>query len=158
MTVDNLMRQALAAQIPNLRTQAQFNNFMACFDALRSTLNAYFGGETASAEMAREALNKTLDMAKMITEMTEKLNEIPDDAKSDVAKDFTAPAKELHEYDTHRQLIIELTTLQNQKALQAWYADSRERIDRVVSQKLRNELFDAIRSKRDELDQICKGT
>ncbi len=150
---DDMMRQALAAQIPNLKTQAQFNIFMNCFDALRSTLNAYFGGELASAEMARDALNKGLDLAKQLVEITEKLNEIPDEAKSEAAKEFTAPAKELHEYDEHRKLVFELANLKSLEALQTWYAESRQRIDRVVSQKLRNELFDAIRDRRKELEQ-----
>ncbi len=150
---DEMMRQALAAQIPNLKTQAQFNIFMNCFDALRSTLNAYFGGEVASAEMARDALNKGLDLAKQVVEITEKLNEIPDEAKSEAAKEFTAPAKELHEYDEHRQLVFELSALTSLEALQAWYTNNRQRIDRVVSQKLRNELFDAIRERRNKLEQ-----
>jgi dsDNA-binding SOS-regulon protein len=126
---------------------------MNCFDALRSTLNAYFGGELASAEMARDALNKGLDLAKQLVEITEKLNEIPDEAKSEAAKEFTAPAKELHEYDEHRKLVFELANLKSLEALQTWYAESRQRIDRVVSQKLRNELFDAIRDRRKELEQ-----
>lgn len=149
---DDMMRQALAAQIPNLKTQAQFNIFMTCFDALRSTLNAYFGGEVASGEMSRDALNKSLDMAKQITELTEKLGEMPDEIKSEAAKEFTAPAKELHEYDEHRQLIIELEGLKSLDALQKWYTDNRKRMDRVVSQKLRDELFDAIREKRKEVE------
>lgn len=150
---DDMMRQALTAQIPNLKTQAQFNIFMNCFDALRSTLNAYFGGETASAEMARDALNKGLDLAKQVVEITEKLKEIPDEAKSDAAKEFTAPAKELHEYDEHRKLVFELSSITNLEALQAWYTENRQRIDQVVSQNLRNELFDTIRELRSKLEQ-----
>jgi len=150
---DDMMRQAIAAQIPNLKTQAQFNTFMSCFDALKTTLNAYFGGEAASAEMAREALNKGLDMAKQIPDLVEKLAEMPDEVKSDAAKEFTTPAKELHEYDVHRQLIIDLEAVKTLEGLQKWYADNRERMDLVVGASLRNELFDAIRVKRRLLEQ-----
>ena len=150
---DDMMLAAIKAQVPNLRTQAQFNAFMSCFDALKTTLNAYYGGENASAELAREALNKGLDMAKQISEMAEKLEEMPDEVKSDAAKEFTAPAKELHEYDVHRELVAELSSLTSQEALQDWYQGHRDQMDRVVSQKLRNELFDAIRAKRSELGQ-----
>ena len=60
---DEAMLQMLKAQIPNLKTQGQFNVFMACFDALRGTLNGYFGNEMAAAELARDVLNQALDMA-----------------------------------------------------------------------------------------------
>jgi hypothetical protein len=85
--------------------------------------------------------------------ITEKLKEIPDEAKSDAAKEFTAPAKELHEYDEHRKLVFELSSITNLEALQAWYTENRQRIDQVVSQNLRNELFDTIRELRSKLEQ-----
>lgn len=151
VTADESMMKMLAMQVPNMKTQAQFNAFMGCFDALRSTLNAYFGKQTAAAEMARKVLNDALDMAQQITEMGEKLNEIPDDAKSEAAKDFTKPPRELHEYDTCKQLLGELEGISTSDALKKWYADSRETIDQVVSVKPRNELMDTIRAKRNEL-------
>jgi len=148
---DEAMMKMLAMQVPNMKTQAQFNAFMGCFDALRATLNAYFGDQKAAAEMGREALNQALDMAKQIATMSEKLNEIPDEVKSDEAKEFTRPAKELHEYDTCKRLLGELTGLQTTEALQKWYSESRQTIDEVMSAKPRNELMDAIRAKRNEL-------
>lgn len=150
---DDMMLAAIKAQIPNLKTQAQFNTFMSCFDALKTTLNAYFGAEYASAEMAREALSKGLEMAKQVSQVTSQLEEMSDDVKSEAAKEFTSPAKELHEYDVHRQLIGGLDAVGNIQALQQWYNDNRDQMDRVISQRLRNELFDAIRVKRAELVQ-----
>jgi hypothetical protein len=137
--------------VPNLKSQGQFNVFMACFDALRSTLNGYFGGEMASAEMAREALNQALDMGKKLAEVTAKLDEIPDEVKSETAKDLNRPAKELHEYDEARVLVVELEQIQNSEALQQWYDANRSRLDRIVTASLRNEVFDAIRAKRNAL-------
>jgi len=145
------MMKMLAMQVPNMKTQAHFNAFMGCFDALRATLNAYFGKEFASAEMARDALNKALDMAKQVTEVGEKLEEMPDDAKSDAAKEFTQPPKELHEYDTCKRLLGELEGIQTTDELSKWYADNRQEMDRVVSPRPRNELMDNIRAKRNEL-------
>jgi hypothetical protein len=145
------MLQMLRAQVPNLKTQAQFNVFMACFDALRGTVNGYFGGEMASAEMARDALNQALDLAKGLSEMATKLDEVPDEVKSETAKEFDTPAKELHEYDEARALMTELESQGDAASLQRWYDSNRQRLDRIVSQGLRNELFDAIRAKRNTL-------
>lgn len=148
---DESMRKMLAMQVPNMKTQAQFNAFMVCFDALRATLNADFGGQTASAEMAREILGKALDMAKQVTEAVERLNEMPDEAKSEAAKEFTQPAKELHEYDTCKRLVGELEGLQSSADLKKWWADNRQTIDEVVSTEPRNELMDAVRARRNAL-------
>jgi len=145
------MMKMLAMQVPNMKTQAQFTSFMGCFDAMRATLNAYFGKEYASAEMAREALGKALDMAKQVTEVGEKLEEMPDEVKSDAAKEFTQPPKELHEYDTCKRLLGELEGVQTTDELNKWYADNRQEMDRVVTTKPRNELMDSIRAKRNEL-------
>lgn len=148
---DEAMLQMLKAQVPNLKTQAQFNVFMACFDALRGTVNGYFGNEMASAEMARDALNQALDMAKGLSEMVAKLDEVPDEVKSETAKEAVRPAKELHEYDEARALMTELEAINDRGTLQRWYDTNRERLDRVVTVKLRNEVMDAIRTKRNAL-------
>lgn len=148
---DQMVMQALAAQVPNLKTQAQFNIFMACFDAMRTTLNSYFGSEMAAAEMARETLGKALDMAKQIQTISEQVAEMPPEERSKVADDFVSPVKEFHEYDLHKQLLMELESCSDTNELQQWYQENRERLDRVVSQSIRNELFDAIRNKRNEL-------
>ncbi len=145
------MMKMLAMQVPNMKTQAQFNAFMACFDALRATVNAYFGGQTASAEMAREVLNKSLDMAQQVTAAVEKLNDMPDEAKSEEAKEFTRPPKELHEYDTCKRLIGELEGLHSSANLKEWWTANRQTIDEVVSAKPRNELMDAVRARRNAL-------
>jgi hypothetical protein len=149
---DDMMRQALAAGMPNLKTQAQFTLFMTCFDILRSTVNSYYGGDAVAAELAREALNKALDMAKQVPDVVEKLQEIPEEERSEAAKEFTAPAKELHEYDEHKSLIVELAALGTLDELGKWYDTNRSRIDRVVSQNLRNNLFDTIRDRRKQLE------
>lgn len=150
---DDMMRQALAAQIPNLKTQAQLNLFLTLFDALRSTVNSYYGGDVAAAELARDALVKGLDMAKQMQEIAEKLNEVPEGERSDAAREFTEPAKELHEYDLHKRLNGELAAIKSLEALQRWYTDKRGEIDRIVSPNLRNSFFDSIRIKRKALEQ-----
>lgn len=140
----NAMRQ----QIPNLRTQAQFNVFMTSFDALRHTLNSAFGRDRTGFEKGTAALVKALDSAFTISEVVEKLRENPDAALSAAASEFKDPPKEFGEYDLQRGLLAELSNLGSLGALNQWYEASKPKIDRIVSQTLRNELFDAIRQKK----------
>lgn len=148
---EDQVRKALAAEIPNIKSQAQFNLFLASFDALRMTINAYYEGDPVMAAKGRQALNNALDMAKQMKGLEEKLDEIPDEEKSKAAKDFVTPAKELHEDELHKKLLEELGNSQSLGALNAWYKNNRGRIDQVISSSLRNSLFDAIRAKRNEL-------
>lgn len=148
---DRAMLEAMRSQVPNMKTQAQFNVFMACFDALRGTLNAYFGMEQASAEISRDALNKALDMASKVTSIGESLKDIPEEARSETSNEFVSEPRQFHEYDTHKRLLGELTTLRTLDELKEWYARQKPQMDRIDSQNLRNGLFDAIRAKKFEL-------
>ena len=146
-----MLMEMMRKQVPNIRTQAHFNTFMACFDALRTCLNAYFGRDRTMGDKAREALNKALDMAARMPEMEDQLAQMPDGAKSDAAKAFTTEPKEFHEYDRQRKLMVELVGIADKAKLEQWYAANRQTMDDIVDQRLRNELFDAIRDKRKEL-------
>lgn len=148
---EEMMLQMLKAQMPNLTTQGHYDTFMATFDVLRKTLNAYFGGNKAGGDNAREQLNKALDMAAKLPEMVEQFAEMDDDEKSEAAKAFTAPATELHEYDTQKRLLLELAAIESSDELEAWYATNRETLDSIVSKKARDEMFDAIRARRKAL-------
>jgi len=145
------MMGMIQQQCPNIKTQAQLNLFMGCFDALRTTLNNYFGRNPEGAKKTREALNKTLDMAAKLPEMEDQLADMPDDFKSEEAKAFTAPPKEFHEHDNQRAMLIKIAGFTDLGELDRWYTDHRQEIDDVTDQRLRNELFDSIRAKRKEL-------
>lgn len=140
-----MMLDAMRQQIPNLKTQAQFNLFMKSFDALRHTLNAAFGLDKEGYEKGKEALNMALDMALQISEVVQKLQETPEAATSKAAEEFKQPPREFQEYDVQKGLLIELEALTSAEELQRWYDGNRARIDCVVSASLRNELFDTIR-------------
>jgi hypothetical protein len=146
------MLRLLQQQIPSIKTQGQFNLFSAAFDALRTTMDGYFSGDFEKAAKAREALNKALDNAVRVKEITEKLGEIPPEERSPQANEYLEPPKQFHEYDTQRQLLIELAAIQTRHDLGAWYNRTKDQRDRVSSQKLRNELIDSIRAKRNELE------
>jgi hypothetical protein len=146
-----MMLNAMRQQIPNLKTQAQFNIFMSAFDALRHTLNLAFGRDLAGFEKGKEALNKALASAYTISEIIEKLQDSPEAATSKAAEEFKNPPREFQEYDVQKSLLAELSTKTTVDDLTRWYEANRARIDCVVSQTLRNELFDAIRNKKHEL-------
>lgn len=151
-TPEEMMVGMLRQQVPNIKTQAQLNTFMACFEALRACLNHYFGRNPEGAEKAREALNKALDLAAGMPEIEDQLAEMPDDIKSDAAKAFSSPPKEFHEHDKQRALLVELAGILARDELEKWYHKNRQGIDEISDQRLRNELFDAIRLKRKELE------
>lgn len=145
---DQAMLKMMRAQIPNMRTQAHFNIFMASFEALRLTLDAYFGGDLEKAEVARKALTDSLDASQQVVQMEAQLKEIPEDQRSEAASEFLQPPKEFHEFDEQRALMAELDQITSMAQLQAWYAGTADRRNRVVSSSLRNPLIDAIRRKR----------
>lgn len=143
-----VMNDALRQNIPNLKTQAQFNVFTTAFDALRLHLNAVFGGETEAAATTRKALNTTLDMAVQATEMAAKLADDPEAVVSDEAKEHVAPPTEFMEYDVQKQLLVELHKLTSVSDLNRWYEERKPTLDKVKSQSLRNALFDGIRQRK----------
>lgn len=148
---EEMMMGMLRQQVPNIKTQAQLNTFMACFDALRTCINHYFGRSPKEAQTAREALGKALDMAAKMPEIEDQLAEMPEDVKSAEAKAFTSEPKEFHEYDKQRRLLAEADATTSRGGLDEWYGKNRDTMDEIVDQRLRNELFDAIRAKRKEL-------
>lgn len=142
-----LVMQAMRQQMPALKTQAQFNAFMAAFDALRLTLNATFEGDAAKAIEGRSALNMALDVAVQVTEVGNQLRDVPEAATSKAADQFKNPPVHFHEYDEQKALLTELEAVVSEANLRVWYEATKSRRDKVVSQGLRNHLIDAIRNK-----------
>jgi len=149
---EQLMFQAMRAMMPGLKTQGQLNIFMMAFDALKDTMNGAFDGNDALMTRGKLAIDKSIEAAVKSVEFTEKLKEIPEDQRSPEAAAFVDEAKELHEYDIHKTLMRELESIDALSALNEWYDGRRARLDRVVTQGLRNTLFDAIRVKRNVLE------
>lgn len=140
--------QAIRQQMPNVKSQAQYNLFMQAFDALRISMNAAFGLDRENFEKGKQALDLLMGAALKITEGVQRLQDDPDAATSKVAEDFKTPPKQFHELDLQKALLVELSLLTSLDDLQKWYDMNRHRLDSVVSQSLRNSLFDAIREKR----------
>lgn len=151
--VNSVMVEMLRQQIPSLTTQAQFNAFMACFDALRGTLDAYFRGDAKQAAESRDALNQGLDMAARLKQVAEQVAEIPEEERSRNAQALLDPPAQYEEGSACERLLAELEAITSIPHLSVWYTKNRVTLDGVVSQQLRNKLFDAIRNKRNELQE-----
>lgn len=144
-----VLLQALQSQIPGLKTQAQLNALMAGFDALRLVMGSIFQGDHLAEIKGLEALGQVFDLARKSTELSNQYAEDPEVA-STVSNPYTQPPKSVAEYDLQRKLLSELESITSDDDLQFWYAKSRPEQDLVISQSLRNVLFDAIRAKKSE--------
>jgi len=143
----NLLRQ----QLPGIKTQAQYNAVIAAMDALKLLLNAIMEQDKAQEDKAQKALEMAIDVARKATEITSKLEEVPEAATGKEAQEFKKPPAEFQEDGIQQSLLQELESIESLEALNEWYASTKEQRDQVVSQKLRNELLDRIREKKKAL-------
>lgn len=146
-----LLTSMLQILVPNLKSQAHFNLFIASFEALTSCMNAYFAGDQEQAKVIRKALDQALDKASEVHAVTSKIEEMPADSLSEASKEFVSAPKQFLEFDRQRRLLAELAQIQSMDVLNTWYAASKSEMDLIVSHSLRNELFDAVRSKKQDL-------
>jgi hypothetical protein len=145
---NQMMVEALRMSMPGLKTQAQFTAFMATFDALRALANSIFEGNKEAATQAQAALNQGIEALRLATDITRRLEEVPEAASGKGAEEFKKPPAQFGEYDVQRRLLMELETVDGLDTLALWYQQSKKDIDSVVSQTLRNTLVDAIRAKK----------
>ncbi len=146
-----LMGEMLRQQMPGIKSQAQYNAVLGALDAFRLTVNALLSSDQVKAVEGRKALDMAMDVIAKATEVTNRLEEVPEAATSKTAAAFKDPPAEFHEYDAQRQLLSALPSLHSLDELSTWYAETKGLRDKVVSQGLRNELLDAIRVKKHEL-------
>lgn len=146
--MNQVMMDSIRQQLPNLKTQAQFDLVISTFEAITLYLNACYGKDTASAVRLREGINKALDLAPKLGEATEKLSDNPEATTN---TDFVEPPKQYTEASSQERLLEELESIDSEASLQEWYAENKSVMDGIVSQNLRNKLFDAIRDKRKEV-------
>lgn len=146
--VGRMMAEAMKAQMPSLKTQAQFTAFMVSFDAFRLLIDSIFSGNAQRETEAKDVFEKSLKAARDVTEISRKFEEVPEASRGIASNPFTKPPNEFHEYDIQKRLLIELGSIPDLPKLNEWYQATKEDRDRVVSQTLRNALIDAIREKR----------
>lgn len=150
MTSDQarLMAEALRHQMPNLKTQAQMTAFMVSFDSLRLLVDAICAGDKAREVQARDAFEKSIQAAREVTDLGNKFQEVPVEHRTSVSNPFTQPPVQFEEYDVQKRLLLELEAITTVAEMNEWTIRVKADTERVVTQSLRNSLFDAIRSKR----------
>ena len=147
----NIMAQAMQQSMPDLKSQMQFTAFMAGFDSFRLLCNSIFASDSALEGQAMDALEKSLDAMRVATKLSKQFQEIPPEERSPSANQFVESPIQFGEYDVQKKLMMELSRLPTTEALNEWYTFTKEEREKVVSQALRNVLFDAIREKRNSL-------
>jgi hypothetical protein len=149
--VSNPIVDAVRQQMPHLRSQAQFDAFMLGFDAFRAFIDAIYAGDKEGEASSKVALDKAIEGCRTAGSITQKLEDVPEASTSKEAEKFKQPPAQFTEAETLSGLLEELVLIQTATELNDWYTGQRSRMDRVVTQKLRDQLFDAIRKKKEDL-------
>ena len=152
--IQTTMAELLKEQMPGIKSQAQYNAILGALDALRLVLNAILEGNKGKEAEARKALEIALEATAKATEITNKLESVPEAATSKKSEDFKNPPVQFHEYDIQRKLLTELERISTLSDLNKWYMNTKEQRDRVVTQNLRDILMDTIRTKKNKLEKL----
>jgi hypothetical protein len=144
----DVVRQAIAQEMPNCKTQAHFDLVLQAWTALKVYLDAAYGFEREKADQARAGLNRLMDLAPQVAAAHAKLQENPEATTN---PDYLEPARELSEHHKQQTLITELQSIDTRERLDAWYRDVKAIRDSIVSQKLRDEFYDLVRAKKHAL-------
>lgn len=152
MNTEELLRDAIKQELPGLKTQAQFDCVVGFLGAAKATLNAILEQKSAQdVQQLRDAVATTLDTLVKVTELSSKLEEVPEAASGPEADKFKVPPVEFSEREVLDMLLQEVAGLGSIDTLNTWYASTKERRDHVKTQALRNILMDAIRAKKTSL-------
>lgn len=140
-----IVEAAIKQAVPNCKTQAHFDLILNAWQAMQTYLNAAYGFDRETADKARAGLNRLLDLAPELAATHQKLEDNPEATTN---PDFVEPPKQTTEFQTLGDLLLELNEVASADALREWYERSKPRLNRIVSQKFRDEIFDSIRAKK----------
>ena len=148
---DVMMADLIQQQMPGIKSQAQYDAVLGALDAVRLVLNAVLEKNYTQESEGRKALEMAFEAARQATELTNKLEEVPEAATSEASKVFKEAPAQFEEADIQKRLLSELDGLSTFSELSTWYTDTKMDRDRIVNPKLRNTLLDAIRAKKGQL-------
>lgn len=143
-----IVRQAVEQQMPHCKTQAHFDLVLQAWEMLKVYLEAAYGFDLDGMAMARGGLNRLLDLAPQVARAHAQVQETPEAVTN---PDYVEPARELTEHHKHATLVTELEDIDSMQRLQTWYASAKPILDGIVNQALRDQIFDAIRAKKQAL-------
>lgn len=147
MKADEVIADFLRQALPGLKTQAQYDAVAGAFEAARLIVNAVIEADPTKEKASREALEVALDAVRKTTELSAKLEDEPEATSSKYANAFRAAPAQFTEREEVVAMLAELAELKTRDEVLAWYAQQRDRRERIVSKSLRDELYDAVRAK-----------
>lgn len=146
-TIASLIQQ----QMPALKSQAQYDAVSGTLQAVQHLINSILESSKLREQEAAKALDLSLEALRTATELTLKLEEVPEAVSSSAGDAFKNPPAQFSEVELVGELLSQLLDHATVEDLNQWYANTKEQRDKVVTQSLRNELLDAIRRRRNQL-------
>lgn len=145
---DYIESEVRKRKLPENASQAQCDAFLACVDALLIVAGSINNADPENEAIGRRLLDRSIEGFREATKITKTLQETPEAATSPAAEVFKHPPAERDEHQIQRELLGEIEAITDPDRLANWYDESKSRFKGVKTQKLRNEIFDAIRAKR----------
>jgi hypothetical protein len=145
---EQMIADLLRKQMPGIKTQAQYDAVLGALDAVRIVANALLERDRFKEAEGRKVMELAFHAINKATELTLKLEDSPEAATSAAAEAFKAAPVEFRELEDQRRQLAELDSLTTVEEMNQWYAATKPRRDLIVTQNLRNQLMDAIRTKK----------
>lgn len=139
----------LQSLMPSIKTKAQQDVAILCFEALKAVLDASFSGNLVAANLARSTLDQGLEVALKVSGMQEQVEQISEEQRSSQAQRFVTPANQ--DAEIVDRLLVGLEKMKSMEDLQYWYTNTTLQRNKVEEQAQRDRLYDAIRAKRKSL-------
>ena len=139
----------LQSLMPSIKTKAQQDVALLCFEALKTLLDASFSGNLVAVNLARSTLDQGLEVALKVSGMQEQVEQIPEEQRSPQAQRFVTPANQ--DAKIVDRLLEGLEKMSSLEDLQYWYTNTTLQRNKVEDRTQRDRLYDAIRTKRNSL-------
>lgn len=130
-----------------IKSQAQYDAVQSCIQTLELILKAILTGDKTQESESIKALEIAFNATRKATELTEKLQAVPEAATSKEAEKFKSPPLQLKEKEVLVELLEKLEKLESVSQIEQWYVSTVKEREKVVTQEYRNKLIDTIRDR-----------
>lgn len=136
---------ALIKAVRGVKSQAQYDAVAAVLRSTVATIEETLTG--ASTNRSLRAMDLSFDALEKATDLTLKLEDVPEAATSKFAEAFKTPPAQFTERGVVDALKQELSTLTTASTVQEWYQRqaTKDALATIVTPTLRNEIMDPIR-------------
>lgn len=137
----------LQQQMPGIKSQAQFDAVSGILQATQILINSILNDTPEQEKEANGALQLALTALHKATELTSKLEEVPEAVPGKSGEMFKQPPAQYSDYQVKQQLLSELSMISSVDELTKWYLATKEQRDKIADTSHRNHLLDSIRKK-----------